>query len=163
MNIIDLTRAKREEVEQLMAKIEATNEKLELFFDEERVRWEKLLQPLYATLASRDMKSTVVLQADVLSLRQKLQEDITMYMNRLAKEMSKFRKAKADRLEFYMHGFGIKTASTERTAMIDRDLSEKKRNVELLESHIEFLRESRYSCDQIQYAVKNLVGLMAYI
>jgi hypothetical protein len=161
--MLDLKRAKREELERIMIKVEEANKKLEDYFEIERKKWQDMLDPLYAILSTKDPRSAVELQADTLSLRQKLQEDITIYMNRLAREMSKFRKSKADRFEYYMTGYGIKTASSEKTVMVERDLAEKKRNVELLESHIEFLRECRYNCDQIQYSVKNLVGLLAYM
>jgi len=160
---IDLTKANREDIIKLMNDIENSNGKLEDYFDEERKKWNNLLSTLYAVLSKKDINAITELQANVLSLRQKIQEDISIYMNRLTKENSKLRKAKADRMEYYMYGFGLKTGSTEKTMMIDRDLNEKKRNVELLESHIEYLRECRYSCDQIQYAVKNLVGLLNYI
>lgn len=160
---LDLKKAKREDLEIIMVKVEEANKKLEEFFENERSQWREMLTPLYKTLAKKEPKSAIELQAETLSLRQKIQEDITVYMNRLTREISKFRKAKADRFEYYFHGFGLKTASSEKTIMVERDLAEKKRNVELLESHIEFLRECRYNCDQIQYSVKNLVGLLGYM
>ncbi len=84
-------------------------------------------------------------------------------MKRLSKSNTNYKKANADRVEYYMTGFGIKVSDATRTKLIDRDLSERERNVESLQTHIEYLRECRNGCDQIGYAVKNLVGLISYI
>lgn len=160
---IDLTKASRDQIDKYNEKTENLNEKLEDYFEKERSKWEKELMPLYQTLSDRDNYKIINLQSSTLSLRHKIQDEISSYMAKLSKEMPKYKASYADRMEFYMHGYGIKTASSEKTKMVDRDLSEKKRNIELLENHIEFLRQCRYACDQIQYSVKNIVGLMNYM
>lgn len=161
--MIDLIKAKREQIDSYLEQLREKNDTIEKYFDGQREKYQEMLEPLYTKLGKREMETTITLQAEVLSLRGKIQEDITNHMNRLSKENTKYKKSVADRMEYYMHGFGYKTASTERKELINRDIAERKRMSELLESHIEYLREIRYSCDQIQFAVKNLVGIMNYI
>ena len=92
-----------------------------------------------------------------------LQDDISKHTSQLTKAYVSYKNAFGDRMEYYMTGFGVKTSSSEKVKMVDRDLAEAKRRVELLETHIEFLKECRYSCDQVGYSIKNIVGLISYL
>lgn len=142
---------------------EKSNIKITEFFTKERAEWSNELTPLYKTLAYRDMNKIVDLQAETLSLRHRIQDKISEYMSSLSKQNTYYKTSAADRTQYYLTGFGIKTSSTEKKEFVNRDLAQDKSGLELMETHIEFLRECRYNCDQIGYAVKNMIGLMAYI
>lgn len=144
-------------------RVSELNIKVENFFDNERSKWNTELQELHDILHSNKHEDFIRLQSKCLSIRQMIQESITKYMNKLSKENAKYRKYNADRFEFYMTGFGLKTGAGDKKILIDRDLTESKHNVELIESHIEYLRECRISCDQIQFAVKNAIALLNYL
>lgn len=162
-NTINFMKATREELQTFMDSLEATNDKIETAFEKERGEWSAELNPLYDTLRYMDKTKVVNLQAETLSLRQRIQDKITYYMSQLSKRMPIYRQSVGDRFEFYATGFGIKSSDGLKKSFVDRDMSQRKRNIELLENHIEFLRECRYSCDQIQYSVKNIVGIAQYI
>src|SRR6266403_488799 len=95
--------------------------------------------------------------------RQKLTEEITNYLSKISKDKTKLNKCLADRTEYYMHGFGMKTTDRQQREMINRDLAQTQRSMEMLELHVEFLRETRVACDNIGYAVKNKLGFMTYL
>lgn len=150
-------------VDEYNKKVKDINDKIETKFISDCASVRDQMKPLFARLNTGDIMQIPELQASVLKIRQELQDDISVYLNRLSKENVKYRKCEGDRLEYYITGFSIKSASSEKTKMINRDLAEKKRGIEILETHIEHLRDYKYACDQIMYAVKNLVSIASYI
>ncbi len=160
---IDLKKASNTHIEKHLMEFEEYNLKMDVFFDKQRENMNLELNKLFTILGSRNYKDFIDLQSQALALRQTIQESISFYMQKLSKASTNYKKANADRIEYYMTGYGIKVSDGTRTKLIDRDLSERDRNVELFQTHIEYLRECRAACDQIGYAVKNLVGLISYI
>ena len=160
---LDFMKADRKTLETAMDKVEEKNNKIEEIFSDERKEWGDELLPLFDILRRMDKNSMVDLQAETLSLRHRIQDKITYYMAKLSKSMPSHKSALADRFEFYATGYGIKTSAPEQRKFVDRDLAQRSRSIELLENHIEYLRECRYSCDQIQYAVKNVIGIAQYV
>ena len=136
---------------------------MEDFLDSQRTKFDKEIKDLFIILASKNYKDFLDLQSKSLALRQSLQESITFYMQKLTKSNSLYKKTFGERTEYYLTGFGIKTSDSIKTKLIERDMCEKNRNVKLLENHIEHLRECRNECDQIGYAIKNLIGLINVI
>ena len=160
---LDLKIATVNQIANMNANMNGINDKAEDIFKRERDKWSNLLSPLYSKLSNKDKKDIVELQSESLAIREQLQQSISYHSSQLSKANVTYKNAFGDRLEFYMTGFGIKTASSEKTKMVDRDLAEAKRRTELLEVHIDFLRECRYSCDQIGYAIKNLTEIYKYL
>lgn len=160
---IDLKKASNSQIEIHICEYEENNNTAEQLFNNERVKWNNEMQILYTLLSSKNYSEFPNLQSKTLSTRQLLQESITGMMQKLAKANSSISKATGERIEYYAIGHGLRVSDGTRTKLIDRDLSERKRYIELLETHIEYLRECRNGCDQIGYAVKNLVGLIAYL
>ena len=160
---LDLKKANAAQIVNMNNNMGSINDKAEDLFSRERDKWSELLSPLYARLGHRDPTDYILIQSESLSAREQLQQSIAKHSNNLSKAQVTYKNAYGERMEFYMHGFGIKVNTGEKTKLVDRDLAEAKRRSELLEVHIDFLRECRYSCDQIAYAVKNFTALLAYI
>ena len=103
----------QEEVERIN-KAKETNDKLEEFFNEKRVDWNKNIEPLFKVLStdlSNPSNSRIILdaQAVALSFRQQLNEQITFFLNKRSKETVKIKKLRQDKFIFYATGFGVKT------------------------------------------------------
>lgn len=160
---IEYSKADRNIIEQENIRLSGANDKIQEFLEQQRQHWQTEFKPIMESLASRDIKDYIDIQAKQLSLRTLLTEEISIYLNKLSKDKPKHKRSVADRVEFYMHGFGLKTTDKQQRDMLDRDLAQNQRNLELLEVHIEFLRECRITCDQIGYAIKNKVAFMSYI
>lgn len=160
---LDLKKANANQIVNMNNNMCIKNDKAEVIFTKEREKWSELLRPLYARLGRRDAVDYVLIQSECLSIREQLQQSIAFHQTQLSKAHVTYKNAFGERMEFYMHGFGIKVNTGEKTKLVDRDLAEAKRRSELLEVHIDFLRECRYSCDQVGYAVKNFTELMKYI
>lgn len=160
---IDYKKATNAQIDINIEELDLHNSKIETVLDEQKKNISNELKELFTILGSKDYKSFLDLQSNSLALRQSIQDSISFYMQKLSKTNANYKRMNGDRVEYYMTGYGMKVSDKTRTDLINRDLSERNRNIELLETHIEFLRESRVSCDQIGYAIKNLVGLLGYM
>jgi hypothetical protein len=160
---MDFLRADKKAIEQNIIALEQKNQRLDEWLEKQRVEYGEKIKPLLTTLGLKDLLGTIQLQSDALNLRQEVCEDIARFMVKYSAQKMAVRKATADRMEFYMTGFGVKTSVAERVQMIDRDLRENQRGLELIETHMEYLRDLRSTCDNIGYAMKNRVSMLGYI
>lgn len=163
MSALNLKNATTSQIELHLKELEIFNSKVELLFDEQREKINSSLVEIYEVLGSRNYQKYLDLQSKALVLRQGIQDSITSYMQKLSTVNSDMKKSYSDRVEYYMTGYGLKVTDSTRAKLIEKDLSESARYKDLLENHIEYLRECRIGCDQIGYAIKNTVGLLQYI
>lgn len=143
--------------------VKKLNDTFDEFLKNDREEWNKILEPLFQRVTHKSPDDLMELQALGLSRRQMLVEKIATYMNKLAKETISLKQAEADRFLFYMTGFGIKTNTGEKKILFDAELAELERNIQLIQTHIEFLRDCKLSCDNINWAVKNRISLMGIL
>ena len=68
-----------------------------------------------------------------------------------------------DKFIFYATGFGVKTNMGEKAILIDAHLAENDRSLELIESYIEFLRDTVKNLESFSYSIKNMIELMNYL
>jgi hypothetical protein len=149
-------------------KAKETNDKLEEFFSDKRSEWNKNVEPLFKSLSldlsnpnnSREFLDT---QALALSYRQILNEQINFFLNKRSKETTKIKRLRQDKFVFYATGFGIKTNLGEKGILIDGHLAENDRSLEVIESHIQFMRDTVKNLESLGFAVKNMIELMNYL
>jgi hypothetical protein len=156
-----------EEVDRIR-KVKETNDKLEEFFNEKRVEWNKNIEPLFQTLkidlsVPSNSKQLLDSQSIALTFRQQINEQINFFLNKRSKESTKVKRLKQDKFIFYATGFGIKTNLGEKGILIDGHLAENERSIELIESYIEFLRDSVRNLETFGFSIKNLIELMNYL
>ena len=149
-------------------KTKETNDKLEEFFNEKRQEWNKNVEPLFKVLGvdlSNPANSKQILNAQSLALtyRQNINEQINYFLNRRSRETVKIKKIRQDKFVFYATGFGIKTNLGEKAILIDAHVAENDRSLELIESYIEFLRDSVRNLESLSYSIKNMIELMNYL
>lgn len=156
-----------EEVDRIN-KVRETNDKLEEFFSEKRKEWNTNVDPLFKVVSvdlsnPNNAKEITNGQSLALSYRQSINEQINYFLNRRSREMTKVKKLRQDKFIFYATGFGIKTNLGEKSILIDGHLAENERNIELIESYIEFLRDTLKNLESLQYSIKNMIELMTYL
>lgn len=142
--------------------ISEKNQRLEEFFNQKRETWTKNLMPLFAQL-KEPPQAIYEMQAEALSYRHAVNEEMAYFMQKLTRETSSMKQAKRDRFIYYATGFQLKTNTGEKNVLVDGDLAEVDRTIELMQLHIEFLRECIKTIDNIGYAIKNRVMLMEYL
>jgi hypothetical protein len=162
MNVYD-----KEELERIK-KAKESNDRMEEFLSKQREEMDKNIEPLFKILSvkfnDRDSLGKVMdTQATSLVYRQSISEKINFFLNRRSKESIKLKKLKQDKFIFYATGFGIKTNLSEKSILIDAHLAENERTLELIESHIEYLRDTTKNLESLSYSIKNMVDLMNYI
>jgi len=149
-------------------KSKETNDKLEEFFQEKRKEWNGNVEPLFKALSvdltnPSNLKQVLDTQAMALSYRQLINEQVSYFLNRRSREMTKVKKLKQDKFIFYATGFGIKTNLGEKSILIDGHLAENDRNVEIIDSYIDYLRDTAKGLENLQYSIKNMIELMNYL
>lgn len=156
-----------EEIEKIN-KTRETNDKLEEFFNDKRQEWNTNVTPLFKVLTvdlSNPSNSKEILNAQSLALsyRQAINEQINYFLNKRSRETAKLKKLKQDKFVFYATGFGIKTNLGEKAILIDAHVAENDRSIELIESYIEFLRDSVRNLESLSYSIKNMIELLNYL
>lgn len=155
---LDYTKATRKDVMMSWAAYEEYNNKVEELFFKERAEWEAMKREILHKIGDVDLAKIVGdLQVLNLAFRSQCTEKIAFYMNRLARDNVRMNRTLGDRREYYLTNFGLKTTDTQTKDMLNRDLSELKRSMEMMETHIEYIRENIKFSDQIGYAIKNKV------
>ena len=157
----------QEEIERI-TKVKETNDKLEEFFNDKRADWNKNVEPLFKVLSvelSNPSNSKQILEAQsiALSFRQQINEQINFFLNKRSKETTKIKKLRQDKFVFYATGFGIKTNLGEKGILIDGHIAENDRCIELIESYIEFLRDTVRNLESLGFSIKNMIELMNYL
>lgn len=149
-------------------KIKETNDRMETFFDGERQKWNDSIEPLIIAAKckyDRDTAQSIVdLQASALAFRQNLNEQVSMFLQKRSKEKQKEKTAKHEKIVWYALGkspLGLdrKLSNAHMTDIIDSHVSEVQRGVELIEVHIEFLRTSAKTLNDLAFQVKNTIEL----
>jgi len=149
-------------------KVKETNDKLEEFFNDKRNEWNKNVEPLFKIIRvdltnPSSAKDIMEAQSLALSYRQGISEQINFFLNKRSKETTKIKKLRQDKFIFYATGFGIKTNLGEKGILIDGHLAENDRSLELIESYIEYLRDTTKSLESLSYSIKNMIELMNYL
>ena len=156
----------KEELDNL-AKIEETNNRMEEFFIGKRAIWNSSIEPLFEIMKKNftpeSTQKIVEIQANALSFRQILNEEISLFLNKRSKEDVKFKKIKQDKFIFYATGFGLKTNMGEKSILIDAHTSQIERGIQLIDTHIEFLRASSKNLESLGYAIKTIIELFNYL
>ena len=73
------------------------------------------------------------------------------------------KKLKQDKFVFYATGFGLKTNLGEKALLIDAHIAENERNLQLIDVHVDFLRNSSKNLETLGYTIKNIIELMNYL
>lgn len=155
-----------EEVEKIR-KIKEINDKLEDFFKNKREEWISKIEPLFESLKIEINSTTsrVIMdtQAITLTYRQNLNEQISLYLDKRSKQDVKLKRIKQDKFIWYATSFGVKTNMGEKTLLIEAHVAEEQRNCELIENHIEFLRQCNKNLESFQFSIKNIIELFNYL
>lgn len=134
-------------------------DKLTLKLKDSEDYWNKTIDELSKKLVC-SAKDVVPLQAEVISMRQQLSEQIKAMSYQLFKLMPKIKAFKKQRFEYYAGAQApYATNASERTKLVEWDLAIYDHKKDVLDVHIDFLRESLRDIDNINFAIKNKISL----
>lgn len=122
--------------------------------------WNNIIKNISFTLKG-DVKKLVEIQADIISFQQVVIEEIRKYSLIMYKNMPTIKQAKKKRFEFYSTKYQIKvSSSTDKRGLIEADIAKFQYRIDLLDNHINFLRDTSSNFTTMNFAVKNRIQLM---
>jgi hypothetical protein len=144
------------------------NDKTEDFFSQKREEIIKTVTPILESLSldlSKPENSKKILEAQSLALtiRMQLNDQINFFLNKRSRESTTLKKLKQEKFIHYAVSFGIKTNMGEKIILIEGHLGEYERSAQLIEAHIDFLRDSIKSLENFGYSIKNMIDLLGYL
>lgn len=156
----------KEELERIN-KVKETNDKMEEFFNQKRERWNENIEPLFQIMKTNftleNSQKIIEIQSLALSYRQNINEEISYFLNKRSKEDVKLKALKQEKFIFYATGVGLKTNMGEKNLLIDAHIGENERNIQLIDTHIEFLRSTSKNLEALGFTIKNIIELMNYL
>ncbi|NDA77438.1 MAG: hypothetical protein EBY07_06470 [Actinobacteria bacterium] len=155
-----------QELEQIAKKREDNN-RLEEFLSNKRDEWIKNIKPIYDELIPNFNRTNagkiIEIQSLALSYRQMINEQIAFFLNKRSKQEVFLKELKNQKFIFYAIGFSVKTNSQEKVQLVEAHLAEYERNIQLLETHVDFLRATGKNLESVGFTVKNVNDLMSYL
>jgi hypothetical protein len=130
-------------------------------FEEERKKWkDKVLE-----MANRVNKLDQVasLQVDLYSSRQIIIERISKLYQYLALYNSVYKTKKKELFLKYTIDSDIKLGQGEKTIMVEGDLADLQKKVNLIEHHIDYYKETVKNLDSMLYGVRNKLQIEQFL
>ena len=150
-----------EELERIK-KVQETNQRLEDFFKVRREEWNNSVEPLTEIfkmdLNTQSAKKIMEVQALSLSYRQKINDEVSVFLEKRSKQDVKLKKLRQDKF-----AFAVKTNTTEKTIMIEAHIAEENRNIEIIDNYIDFLRSTNKNIESLQFTIKHIIELFNYL
>lgn len=126
---------------------------------ESTAKWTATVKVLTEKIKGADVRYVVDIQAEAISQRQSVIEEIKTYSVKIYKLVQKMKVLEKLKFEYYTTKYSVKTNSSEKTRLINADLSEHQVFINELDEHVNFLRETAKHLDSINYSAKNKIEL----
>jgi len=97
-------------------------EQLEEKLEEERNKWNRIITDLTGRI-NDEIKTAMQLEAESISFRQILNDEIAKYTYRIYKSVPRLKQLTKSRFEYYATQYQIKTNGSEKNKLIDSDLA----------------------------------------
>lgn len=135
-------------------------DELESKLDEKKKLWSQTLINLSGRLKNKEPRELVELQAEVISQKQNLIDEMAEYAVKLAKDVSKKKVLYKQHFENYKQTYSIKTNVGELGKLIEAELAMHERKLNIYEIYIEFLKDTGKNFEQLNYGIKNKIELV---
>ena len=141
-----------EEIDEEVDKLIATLKKMEDY-------WDKTVDDLSKKLDC-SAKEVIPVQAEVISVYQRVSENIKNMVYQLAKLMPKIKALKKQRFEYYAGALApYPNNASERNKLIEWDVALYDRKKDILDGHIDHLRNTLKNVDNMNFTIKNKIEL----
>jgi hypothetical protein len=137
-------------------------EKFEEYFAKLRKIWNVKIFDLNQKTRN-DIEKLIESQAEAISYRQQLNDEISDFAFKLYKESSIYREKWKERYNYYITDSQIKLTDTTRKEFVEIDLDIYDKKMKCIDEHIKFLSETRKTIDNYLYGVKNTIVIYQII
>lgn len=121
--------------------------------------WKSIVSDLTRRIREDELKNIVNVQAEAISHRQNVIDEIRTYSVKIHKLVQKMKVLNKARFEFYATSYQVKTSGSEKIKLIDSDLSEYQCFINELDEHVVFLKDTSKNLEAINYSVKSRIEL----
>lgn len=136
-----------------------SRQKLQKKMLESSKQWIAIVNKLTGRLIHDDLKNIADIQAEAISQRQMVVEEIKNYSVKIHKLVQKMKVLTKEKFEFYATSYQVKTSGTEKLRLIESDLSDYQCFINELDEHVNFLRDTSKNLESINYSVKAKIEL----
>jgi hypothetical protein len=146
--------------ESLLAETYSKNNSLYERFAKEREAWTLRVRSLSERL--QYIGDTAELLTDLYSQRQIVGDYVHELVSHSSKLNRVFRERKKERFIHYTQNYDLRLDKDPKMLFIDVDLADLVERREILQNHIDYMRETLRSIDTICYGVKHRIALEEY-
>jgi hypothetical protein len=133
---------------------------LETKLNNETDNWNKKINILTSQVRS-DIKLLIEVQADTVNCKQIIIDEIRKYSLIMYNDMPMIKMLKKNRFEFYSTSYKILIKDRgDKKQLIEADIAKLQYKIDLLETHINYLRETVSNLETLGYTVKNRIQLL---
>jgi len=133
---------------------------LEHKLDNESNNWTKIVKQMTKNIWG-DVKKLIEYQAEIISYNQIASDEVKTYALMLSKNNTQIKELIKQRFEFYSTKYQLNVKNdTAKKSLVEADIARIRQRSELLEIHIQFLRDTASNLESLNYAVKNRIELM---
>jgi hypothetical protein len=130
-------------------------------FYKERTEWTERIREL--SIRMRNIREIGEVQVELYSDRQKLLEYAYKLGQILSKLNSKYRADRKAKMMYYSEEHNVRYGSNEKTTLIEGDLNEIKRKIDLIDNQMSFFNETVKTVDHFLYGVKSRIALEEFM
>lgn len=135
-------------------------EKIEKQLEIDLKHWDKTL----ATLASKlkaDAKNLFIVDADITNFRQEVTSEIRRHALAIYKENKTMKPLLKSRFEWYSTKYQINLKNSgDKMKLIESDVADLQYRIDLLDTHVDYLKSTSDNLKQMGYTVKNRLELL---
>lgn len=138
--------------------LEEANAALEARVNKGRDDWNKKIIPLIEMI--RDINKVAEAQVLMLSYRHQLADKIAELKLAVYRLNTKFDYHFKDQYRFYKNGYDLKLNGGETSQFVNSDLSLLKRQINIIQSHIDYYSEVIKTLDNLGFAIKRRIEII---
>jgi hypothetical protein len=136
-------------------------ENFEDTFNRERTEWTERIREL--SIRMKNIREIAEVQVDLYSDRQKLLEYAYKLGQIVSKQNAKFRSDKRTKMIYYSEEHNVRYGSNEKTSLIEGDLSDLKKKIDIVDNHVSFVNETIKTVDHMLYGIKSRISLEEFM
>jgi hypothetical protein len=130
-------------------------------FAPERTEWTERVREL--SIRMKNIREIAEVQVELYSDRQKILEYSYKLGQILTKLNSNYRTEKRAKMVYYSEEHNTRYGANEKNSLIDGDLAEIKRKIDLVDNHMSFMNETTKTIDHMLYGIKSRISLEEFM
>lgn len=138
-----------------------TQTEMESQFGGERSEWTERIREL--SIRMKNIREMAEVQVELYSDRQRLLEYAYKLGQILTRLNSKYRAERRAKMVYYSEEHNTRYGANEKTSLIDGDLSDIKRKIDLVDNHMTFMNETTKTVDHMLYGIKSRISLEEFM